>query len=113
MIIPERYVADARSGERLCVYDTTDIEDIASRTSGHSLHDVFEGFCVCQHMIIRTVRLYGKNSQEQFIMERMAVFYLGKMDREFFWQEMTSLCLVTFIDLREHGKRLCRPFLRE
>ena len=69
MTVPQRYVADARSGEKLYFYDTNDMNYVAVLTAHHAQHDFFDGFCVCQHLIMRAIRKYGMESPEQKILE--------------------------------------------
>ena len=113
MIIPEHHLADCRSKKRICLYDTDDIEHIQAKTCDHSMHDSFDCYCVFQYRIIRAIRLYGKDSSEQKMMETMANFHFAKMSPEFISKEMASLSFITSIDIGKHGESLCKPFFRE
>ena len=46
MTIPERYLADARSKKKICLYDTDDLEYVREQTKDHDIQDRFD--CVRQ-----------------------------------------------------------------
>ena len=112
-MISQRYVADARSGEKLYIFDTDQMTYIAEQTAHHTPHDSFDGYCVCQHLIMRAIRRYGMNSTEQKVLEDIATFYQEKMTADFMTEEKTSLRLITVLDMRRHGYNLCKDFLRD
>ena len=80
-----------------------------AQIADHNLH-AFDAYCVFQHAIIHTIRLYGENSDEYKIMSFMLSSHFKKMSEEFFESEKKSLGLVTSIDLSNYGKSLCKPF---
>ena len=113
MKVPLRYVADARSGEKLYLYNTNDMNYVSVVTEHHTQHDSFDGFCVCQHLIMRAIRRYGMDSPEQKVLEGLARLYADKMKAMFMAKEKAALKIVTVFDICKHGCSLCRDFLRD
>ncbi len=113
MIVTQHYIADTRSGKKIYAHETEDVGYLESQTSDHDSHDSFDAYWAFEFMLIRALRLYGEHTKIFDIMLRMSRFHLGKMSTAFFIREKSSLALVTSIDLRKYGKRLCKPFFDE
>ena len=109
----EHHWADTRALKKVCTDQTNDIAYIMERIADQSLHDAFDAYCVFQHAIVQALRLSGINSAEYHQAAIMADIHFKKMDKGFFEKEKRSLGLITSIDLRNHGKRLCKPLFRE
>ena len=64
MTIPLQHLGDTRSGKKICLYDTSDLEYIRSQTANFDERDRFDSYCLFQYFSVRAVRQYGRNSDE-------------------------------------------------
>ena len=110
MNVPERHLADTRSKKRICAYDTDATGYINAQTVDFDRHDDFDSYCVFEYAVIRAIRLYGDNSAEQHVMEKMSAIHRERLDEDFFAAECVSLSLFTSIAIKNYGESLCKPF---
>ena len=113
MTIPSRHLGDTRSGKKICLYDTSDLEYIRLQLSEFEEKDHFDAFCMFQYFSVRAIRQYGRSSDGAITMERMSDFHGSCIDAIFREQEMQLLSLVTSVDLMNHGKSLVKSVHRE
>ena len=107
MTIPLQHLGDTRSGKKICLYDTSDLEYIRSQTANFDERDRFDSYCLFQYFSVRAVRQYGRNSDEAIFMERMSDFHNDYISKEFMISEKESLSLLTSIDLKKLWRELC------
>ena len=113
LTIPERHLADARSGTKICLYDTDDFEYVREQTKDHDIHDRFDCLCVFESESLSALRLYGKDSTEYGRMIEMYEFNASFFIDETLTREMGSLGLMTSIDRAIYAKSLLKHFFQK
>ena len=113
MTIPERHLADTRSGKKICAYPCDEVEHITKNTEEFSMSDHFDAACAFDFLTIRALRRYGRLSEEFALMDFMREFHVRSLGSEDTATEKKSLGLITSIDLSKHGAGLVKDFLRE
>ena len=113
MLIHQFHVANSRSGKKIYLFETSDIGYVMAHTADQDKHDQFDAYCVFEHLMIRSCKKFGSESKEFRQSGFLGSYYASKMSTEFLALEKDALGLATYIDLVNHGKSLCKPFLRE
>lgn len=113
MLIPQFHVANSRSGKKIYLFETSDIGYVMAKTADQDEHDQFDAYCVFEHLMIRSFKRFGSESKEFRQSAFLGSYYVSKMGTEFLALEKEALGLATSIDLVNHGKSLCKHFLRE
>jgi len=113
LTIPSRHLGDTRSGNKICLYDTENLDHIGSKTADFDEKDHFDAPCLFQYFSVKAVRQYGLYSDEVKSMIFMGDYHLNCIGYAFMEKEKKLLSLATSVDLKNHGESLVRDFLRE
>ena len=83
MVGLDRYLGTARTGRKVGLYVTNDLEYIRSQIADYDPHENFDAYCILQWHMVEAIRRYGLEAEDLKILEFMSDLH---------WQTLTEEC---------------------